>query len=512
MPLNVGVVGYNSIGQRHAECHHEDDLATLVAVCDVVQERAEPAREQYGAAIHGSVRDMLAAHPELDVVDVCTGGDENGGWHFEPAMQALDAGKHVLVEKPLSNDLEEARQMVEFAAGRGLYLGCNLNHHFSEPGEKAMELVRDGKIGEQLYCLMRMGFQGGEYTYSGPGGGANSRGFPYFHVKAFLSHPFAIMRHFCGDITHVQAFMNRPGFRRAAGDLMVSLNSIHVRFASDAVGYLFSQRGDARMGYGGWWSFELGGTRGTFAIENCVEKLIHYPAPGAEGAADPAAIDLGSAPEPTVLNTAPTSAPPSRAASTPSSRTSAACRCGLRARRPGHPGVHLRSSLGGEPAVVAGRPPRFRGNRERGANAGTIGQASPPKADSPIPRRRHCDPESSRAPSREASPSKSSPWILRGRRAAPKSNCRLARGTSPQKPALSPARICASGALGTRRNALRRRSTANRRPRRLLDEASPEPPPAGKEFRNRRCSGSASVLQSSLAQSWTLDSPPEPPL
>ena len=69
------------------------------------------------------------------------------------------------------------------------------------------------------------------------------------------------------------------------------------------MGYLFSQRGDARMGYGGWWSFELGGTRGTFAIENCVEKLIHFPAPGAEGAADPAAIKLGSAPEPTVLNT-----------------------------------------------------------------------------------------------------------------------------------------------------------------------------------------------------------------
>ena len=303
MPVNVGIVGYNGIGKRHAGCHHEDDLATLVAVCDAVSERAQPAREQYGAAIYGSVPDMLAAHPELDIVDVCTGGAENGGWHFEPVMQALDAGKHVLVEKPLSNDVDEARQMVEFAAQRGRYLGCNLNHYFSEPADRAMDLVRDGKIGEQLYCLMRMGFQGGEYTYSGPDGNANSRGFPYFHVKAFLSHPFAIMRHFCGDITHVQAFMNRPAFRRAASDPLVSVNSIHVRFASDAVGYLFSQRGDTRMGYGGWWSFELGGTRGTFAIENCVEKLIHFPAPGAEGAADPGAIALGSAPEPIVLNT-----------------------------------------------------------------------------------------------------------------------------------------------------------------------------------------------------------------
>ena len=228
MPVNVGVVGYNGIGKQHAGCHHEDDLATLMAVCDAVSERAQPAREQYGAAIYGSVPDMLAAHPELDIVDVCTGGAENGGWHFEPVMQALDAGKHVLVEKPLSNDLDEARQMVEFAAQRGRYLGCNLNHYFSEPADRAMDLVRDGKIGEQLYCLMRMGFQGGEYTYSGPDGNANSRGFPYFHVKAFLSHPFAIMRHFCGDITHVQAFMNRPAFRRAAGDPLVSVNSIHA--------------------------------------------------------------------------------------------------------------------------------------------------------------------------------------------------------------------------------------------------------------------------------------------
>ena len=277
MPLNVGVVGYAGIGQRHAECHHEDDLATLVAVCDAVQERAEPAREQYGAAIHGSVPDMLAAHPELDVVDVCTGGDENGGWHFEPVMQALDAGKHVLVEKPLSNDLEEARQMVELAAGRGLYLGCNLNHHFSDPADRAMELVRDGKIGEQLYCLMRMGFQGGEYTYSGPGGGANSRGFPYFHVKAFLSHPFAIMRHFCGDITHVQAFMGRPGFRRSAGDPLVSLNSIHVRFASECGRLPVQPARRCAHGLRRLVELRAGRTRGTFAIENCVEKLIHYP-------------------------------------------------------------------------------------------------------------------------------------------------------------------------------------------------------------------------------------------
>jgi predicted dehydrogenase len=217
-------------------------------------------------------------------------------------MEALDAGKHVLVEKPMSNDLDEARRMVARAAERDLYLGCNLNHYFTEPADKAAKYMDEGKVGEVVYCLHRMGFPGGETTYA-PTGGPNAAGFPYFHVKAFLAHPFSIMRRFCGDITHLQAFMDRPSFRRKAGELMVSVNSIHVRFQSGAVGYLFSQRGDVTMGLGGWWSVEVGGTAGTFCIENCVEKLTYYPAPGTEGAAQPEKLGLGATPPPVVHET-----------------------------------------------------------------------------------------------------------------------------------------------------------------------------------------------------------------
>ena len=303
MALKVGVVGTNGIGKLHAQCHSADDLAHLVAVCDVIPERASETAEAHGVPAYHSLGEMLAAHPDLDVIDVCTGGDENGGWHFEPTMAAMEAGKHVLVEKPISNDINEARRMVACAAERDLYLGCNLNHYFTEPADGARKLIEDGKVGEQLYCLHRMGFPGGEFSYNGPAGSPNVAGFPYFHVKAFLAHPFSIMRYFCGDITHVQAFMARPGMRRSARDPMVSVNSIHVRFQSGATGYLFSQRGDATMYYGGWWSIEVGGTRGTFCVENCVEKLIYQPTPGAEGAADPANLGLGQSPEPEVTNT-----------------------------------------------------------------------------------------------------------------------------------------------------------------------------------------------------------------
>ena len=301
MALKVGLVGLRGIGNQHADCHSKDPLAKLAAVCDVVKKRADDAAAKHGVKAYYSLAEMLRSEP-LDIVDVTTGGYENGSWHFEPAMQALEAGKHVLVEKPLSNDVGEARQMVAQATAKNLYLGCNLNHYFTPPAEKAKEYMAQGKIGELVYCLHKMGFSAGELNYK-PGKSSRWWGFPYAHLKAFLSHPFSVMRYFCGDVTHVQAFLNRPGCRRSACDVMLSSCSIHVRFANDCVGYLLSQRGDATYGLGGWWSIEVAGTRGTFCIENCIEKVTFWPAPDPAHAASPEKMSGGSAGGPEVTDT-----------------------------------------------------------------------------------------------------------------------------------------------------------------------------------------------------------------
>jgi len=299
MALKVGCVGCRGIGTRHAECYGADDLSDLVAVCDVVKERADALAERLGVKAYYCLSEMLDGEPDLNIVDVSTGGYENGSWHYEPAMMAMEAGKHVLVEKPISNDVAEAREMVAMAEEMEVYLGCNLNHYFTPPAERARKYMEEGEIGELLFCLHKMGFPGGEATY-GYSSNFRTKDFPYFHMKAFLSHPFSVMRYFCGDITHVQAFASQPSFRKNKGDVMVSLNSIHVRFVNGCVGYLLSQRGDSTFGLGGWWSVEVGGTRGTFCIENCIEKITYWPAPGTEKGAKPEKLDLGSSPEPTV--------------------------------------------------------------------------------------------------------------------------------------------------------------------------------------------------------------------
>jgi predicted dehydrogenase len=301
MPLKVAVVGMRGIGDNHASAYSKDPLAKLVAVCDVIKARADEAAKKYGVKAYYSVKDLLA-NEELDAVSVSTGGYENGSWHFEPAMELMEAGKNVLVEKPLSNDINEARQMVATASRKGVYLGCDLNHYFTPVAEKAAEYMKNGQIGELVYCLHKMGFNGGDETY-GPNKNSRWWGFPYAHLKAFLTHPFSVMRHFCGDITHIQAFVDRPGHRKSAGDVMTSIASINMRFANGGVGYLLSQRGDSTFGLGGWWSLEVSGTRGAFCIENCIEKVTYWPAPKPANASKPENLAMGAPDGPVETNT-----------------------------------------------------------------------------------------------------------------------------------------------------------------------------------------------------------------
>ena len=88
---------------------------------------------------------------------------------------------------------------------------------------------KNGGIGEQVYAMTKVGFNGSTVNVNPVD--KNSRWqMPYSHAKAFLTHPFSVMRHFCGDITHIQCFMEKPGARKQSGDLMLSIASVNIKF------------------------------------------------------------------------------------------------------------------------------------------------------------------------------------------------------------------------------------------------------------------------------------------
>ena len=104
--FKAAVVGMGGIGHTHANCIKNDPLAELIAVCDLIPAKADAAAEKFGVPAYYSLKEMLIAHPEIEVVHVTTSGFENGSWHYDPTIEALDAGRHVLVEKPISNSID----------------------------------------------------------------------------------------------------------------------------------------------------------------------------------------------------------------------------------------------------------------------------------------------------------------------------------------------------------------------------------------------------------------------
>lgn len=272
MPLKVGVVGMGGIGMAHARVYRADPLSNLKCVCDIIKEKADSSASELGVRAYYSVEEMLKKE-ELDLVGVCTGGHENGSLHYEPVMQCLKAGKHVLCEKPISNDIQEGRRMVAEAKRRGLYFGINLNHRFVPLIERAKAFHRD-EMGEDVFCRLSMWI--GYTTAFKPADSPRVKGYPYFHVRAFLPHPLDIGRHFFGDVVKVQAFLGQPGFRKQTGDVMLSTNSINMLFASGAVGHLVSSR-DLPAGLGtGWQRWEFAGTQGRFVLDDQNDRLTLY--------------------------------------------------------------------------------------------------------------------------------------------------------------------------------------------------------------------------------------------
>jgi predicted dehydrogenase len=255
--LRVAVIGLGNIGKTHTRYYSQHPEAELVALCDMLAERVDPLAQQYGVKAYHDIAELLRSE-QLDAVSVCTAGPENGGHHYEPVMQCLEAGKHVLVEKPISNNIEHARQMVARAKERGLLLGVNLNHRFTPVAARAKKLQDEGALGEVLFVNMALWINNPNESS------------PWFHMRALHPHSIDVMRYFGGPIRRVQAFLHKGPSRQ-----IWSNASVNVQFASGAVGHLTGSY-DASMLHP-IERCEVGGSKGRVVIENVYERLEFFP-------------------------------------------------------------------------------------------------------------------------------------------------------------------------------------------------------------------------------------------
>lgn len=194
--MRFGVVGAGVIGQLRARSIRENPETELAGVADPVLENAQRAVSVSGGKACSSTEDLLAL-PRLDAIIVSSPVQ----YHEQAVLQALEAGVHVLCEKPLSNTVESCRRMVEAGRKAGKQLATGFNHRYYPSMKFVKQTVDEGQIGELDHVRVFGGHDGlhnfrADWQYRSPesGGGA---------MMDVGIHMTDLARYVLGDITEV---------------------------------------------------------------------------------------------------------------------------------------------------------------------------------------------------------------------------------------------------------------------------------------------------------------------
>ena len=144
----AGIVGAGGIARAHVRALQTLENVEVAAVADVVPGKAQEFANLYGIQNAYESHKDLVALGDLDSVHVCTFNQA----HRDPTVDALNAGKHVIVEKPMASRLDHATEMVQASRQNDRILMCAIKSRFSDDLMTAREVVESGDLGEIYYA------------------------------------------------------------------------------------------------------------------------------------------------------------------------------------------------------------------------------------------------------------------------------------------------------------------------------------------------------------------------
>ena len=142
--LKVGLIGLGGIANLHAGGWAIAENAELVAGSDVNTAVFERWRDTYGLSVTSDNPNDLFNDPEIDIIDICTPNN----YHADLAIRAMEAGKHVLCEKPLASTPDEIRQLIETRDRTGMTLMTAQHHRFSGVSKALKAEIDSGALGD----------------------------------------------------------------------------------------------------------------------------------------------------------------------------------------------------------------------------------------------------------------------------------------------------------------------------------------------------------------------------
>jgi predicted dehydrogenase len=261
------VVGAGTVGRSHIRLIPQlASVAKLVAACDHVPARAEAELQRNrlpSVPVFDDMAKMLKEQPDIEVIHIAT----PSGAHLESALMAIEAGKHLICEKPLEVTLDRVDRLIEAARQKGVKLGCILQGRWREENRIVKQAAADGRFGRISWGgAFTPWYRPDKYyeetswhgTWKLDGGGAAmNQGI----------HAIDLLQWIAGPVTSVSAY---GGNRIHAGIETEDTISASLQFANGAYGSIVCT---TAMFPGMPTRIEIGGERGTAVLENGLKSF-----------------------------------------------------------------------------------------------------------------------------------------------------------------------------------------------------------------------------------------------
>lgn len=200
--IKFAVIGCGHIGKRHAEMINRNAEAELVALCDT-KAKEDLNIETYQVPLYPSIDELLRNHADTDVICIAT----PNGLHATNSLQALEAQKHVVIEKPMALTKSDCEKIIFKALQVHKQVFCVMQNRYSPPSVWIKEMVDSGKLGKIFMVQINCYWNRDERYYIGNTWHGNKEldGGTLFTQ---FSHFIDIMYWLFGDITDIQAKFN----------------------------------------------------------------------------------------------------------------------------------------------------------------------------------------------------------------------------------------------------------------------------------------------------------------
>lgn len=175
--IGYGIIGCGVIAPWHARSVKVNPDAELIAVCDIIPEKAEKLKEEFGAQYAYTDYHDLLARDDIQIVSICT----PSGMHADMGMDAARAGKHVMTEKPIDISLEKIDALIQTCREQNVKLACIFQRRTSKLWQLVKRTIDEGKLGKMVLASAYLKyFRSQEYydsagwrgTWALDGGGA----------------------------------------------------------------------------------------------------------------------------------------------------------------------------------------------------------------------------------------------------------------------------------------------------------------------------------------------------